>query len=206
MSCNPQIGPANLLELQRFKPRHAVTVASWVGDEAELFRLAPTTEPPLTAEKVIGWTSPVGRPYILVRVGQHVPYGYAELNPWRGSELHLWIGHVIVDPALRGKGIGGELTRLLVEKAFATGARRISLIVFPDNQPAIRSYVRAGFELCGDEYHRFGRRRHRMLRFERQCPRAETWSPTVQAQISLSEPRISPNLPNSPATLRYGRS
>ena len=46
-------------------------------------------------------------------------------------------------------------------------ASAIVLVVFPDNQPAIRCYERAGFSVQRKEVHRFrSRQRHRMLRME----------------------------------------
>jgi len=171
--------------LCRFDPAFAALVVSWVPDAGDLFKLTPTTPPPLTAEKVIGWTRAGGNPLVLVRGDSAIPCAYAELNPMRTNEEHLWIGHVVVDPAMRGQGIGRTFVRKLVECGFQTlGAERISLIVLPGNEPAIRCYQAAGFELRAEEYHRFGaaRRRCRMLRFELDRPRPAGSPPPVSGQ------------------------
>ncbi len=131
--------------------------------------LTPTTRPPLTATKVVAWTRAPDRAFLLFEAHRNEPCGYAEVNAMCVNEEHMWIGHVLLDPRVRGRGMGTAFTRLLVDAAFnSLGAERLSLIVFPHNEAAIRSYLRAGFTLRGDEYHRFGRvgRRYRMLRFE----------------------------------------
>jgi RimJ/RimL family protein N-acetyltransferase len=161
------------LHLRPFDACFAATVASWVRSDAELFALTPTTPPPLTAEKVIAWTGGPDRAFLLFDVSVGRPLGYAELNSMRLNDEHLWMGHVLLDPALRGRGIGSRFVDLLVEMAFGTlSAERLSLIVFPENKAAVRCYERAGFALRGDEFHRFGpaRRRYRMLRYE--CDRS----------------------------------
>lgn len=158
-------GPFRLV---RFDPQFAPRVAAWVSSPGELFHLTPTTPPPLTAEKVLAWCRPTDHPFMLMPRGSDCPCGYAELNPMRWHPDQFWIGHVILDPATRGQGVGTQFMELLADMGFETlGAQRLLLIVFPDNEPAIACYRRTGFELCGQEHHRFGphRRRYRMLRF-----------------------------------------
>ncbi len=132
-------------ELQPFRREHAALVASWVRDDDELFWLAPQTSPPVTPDKVIGWTAQRGRPMLFRPSPGPGPIGYAELNDMPGQSGELWIGHFILDPARRGRGLGGEMLRLLLAQAFGPlGAFRVALIVFPDNHPAIRCYESGG--------------------------------------------------------------
>ncbi|MBI4578825.1 MAG: GNAT family N-acetyltransferase, partial [Planctomycetes bacterium] len=94
------------------------------------------------------------------------PAGYLELNPMPADYGHYWIGHCVVDPQLRGAGLGRHLVRLSLDFAFrGLDARRVSLVVFPDNTSAIRCYRRAGFIDAGDQYKYFANtgRQHRML-------------------------------------------
>jgi len=101
--------------------------------------------------------------------GGELPLGYAELNPMRSDSRHFWLGHVVLDPKRRGQGQGKRFVQMLLRWARAElSARRISLVVFPDNQAAAACYLKAGFSLRGEEYHRFApdRPRHRLLRFE----------------------------------------
>ena len=163
------------LTLVRFDPSHAPHVAAWVETDQELHWLAPSTPPPLTAEKVIAWKHPGGTALVAVEPASRFhqslgaePVGYAELNPMKGdANRHLWIGHVVVAPQLRGGGIGRAFVRSLLAYAFGTlAANRITLVVFPENRSAIRCYQSVGFAIVQKERHRFGQSttRHKLLR------------------------------------------
>ena len=157
------------MRLTRFRVWHAPIVARWVKSEQQLLWLAPSTPPPLTAEKIVAWTRPGGEAFVLAMGRDHAVVGYGELNPMRGGRGHLWLGHVIVRPDLRGRGVGTLLSRALLSEAFERhGAERVSLIVFPDNLAALRCYRRAGFITAGEEYHQFGDAgcTHKLLRLE----------------------------------------
>ena len=53
---------------------------------------------------------------------------------------------VVLDPALRGKGMGKTMLKLAVEYAFsATKAEAVRLSVFPENIPAMKCYESVGF-------------------------------------------------------------
>ncbi|MFH0980036.1 MAG: GNAT family N-acetyltransferase [Planctomycetota bacterium] len=150
--------PSATLHLRRFLPHYAGTVAGWVADDRELFWVAPSTESPLTAEKVLGWTQDRGSPLVISATEDETPIGYAELNPLRKRPDHCWIGHVIIAPNWRGRGFGAAFMRLVLEHAFhELHAARVSLIVFPDNCQAVRCYVNAGFTIHDEQYHNFGR-------------------------------------------------
>lgn len=155
--------------LEPFKPLFASTVASWVRSAQELFWLAPSSPHPLTAAKVASWTRNRGEAFLLYAPLDAMPCGYGELNPMRDDPTHLWLGHLIVDSQKRGKGIGRELTLALAARAFSRAdTRKLSLVVFPENVPAIRCYERLGFRLRGEEFQAFQgqSQRHRLLRFE----------------------------------------
>ena len=157
------------LRLRSFEPGDAAIVAAWVYSQEELHWLAPSTSWPLTAAKVLTWPKPRGRALLLVHEGDPDPLGYCELNPMGGNDAQIWLGHVIIRPDARRRGIGKDFVRLQVEYAFHDlGARTVSLIVFPDNAPAVACYRRTGFIPVGEEYHSFmqGSPRERMLRFE----------------------------------------
>jgi ribosomal protein S18 acetylase RimI-like enzyme len=53
---------------------------------------------------------------------------------------------VVVDPALRGRGIGESLCRAAIEAAAASGVTEIDLTSSPSREAANRLYVRLGFE------------------------------------------------------------
>ena len=164
-----EVGTIQATQLRAFDPRCAGLVVSWVRTPQELFHLAPKTAPPLTVAKVLGWRRPQGQPLLLWPAEGELPLGYAELNPMKSDSRHLWLGHVVLDPRCRGKGEGRRFVQALLRWGEEElGARRVSLVVFPDNQAAVACYLKAGFSLRGDEYHRFepDGPRHRLLRFE----------------------------------------
>jgi RimJ/RimL family protein N-acetyltransferase len=196
-----RVEDANPLVVRLFEARFAPVVASWVRDDAELFQLTPTTPPPLTPAKVLAWVRPNGRAYLGFAGRQQAPCLYGELNPMRTNDEHLWIGHVLADPQWRGRGLGQAFVRRLVESAFGEFfAERISLIVFPDNAPAIRCYERVGFTLSGDEHHRFGpqQRPYRMLRYEIDRPRPPAVAPPAAGADAQTRPRNAQSSPRTP--------
>ncbi len=58
-----------------------------------------------------------------------------------------WIEDVVVDDAGRGKGIGGMLTRAMVDRAGELGCTTVDLTSRPSREAANRLYVREGFEV-----------------------------------------------------------
>lgn len=161
------------LAMRPFKSDDAVEIARWVTTVDELHWLAPSTPHPLTAEKVERWRQPKGNAFVLARGDDPAPVAYAELNPMRAQPNHLWVGHAIVRPAERGKGVGQTLVRGLIDQAFHKGtANQISLVVFPSNTAAIACYCHAGFSIVNEEFYRFGGagRKHRLMRLEIRKP------------------------------------
>jgi len=157
------------LVIRPFDQAYAGAVAAWVRTEEELRSLAPSTTAPLTAEKVAAWQRATTRAFLMFLNDDRTPAGYAELNRMGNDPHHWWLGHIVLDPVIRGRGIGGRFVSRLASLATdGFGARRLSLIVCPDNAQAMRCYERVGFHLISDEYHRFGTppRRQRMLRYE----------------------------------------
>ena len=162
----PVLAQDDRLALRPFDARWAGLVAGWVRNDAELFWIAPKTPAPITPEKVLGWS--VDRDYsrVVCAHGTALPVAYGELHYMPASRTHLWLGHLLVSPACRGKGVGGRLTRLLLIEAFEVQrARRVSLIVFPTNVVAIRCYQRAGLIYLGEQKRFFETtgRYHRMI-------------------------------------------
>lgn len=165
-NAEPRLGPWRLWP---FAPHHAPAIATWVSTDAQLRWLAPTTVPPLTAEKVTAWKRPHGWAYVLSTEAGADPLGYGELNPMKNDPRHYWLGHVVVNPARRRCGLGVWLVKSLLHQAYTSlGAVRVSLIVFPANEAALRCYRRAGLVEIGEEYHQFGKEgpHHRLIRFE----------------------------------------
>ena len=58
-----------------------------------------------------------------------------------------WIEDVVVDDAARGKGVGGALTRAMVDRAEELGCTTVDLTSRPTREAANRLYQREGFEV-----------------------------------------------------------
>jgi len=59
------------------------------------------------------------------------------------------VAQLVVDPVLRRRGLGRQLIVAAAERARAAGARRLTLIVSPGNEPARALYTRLGFTTIG---------------------------------------------------------
>ncbi len=59
--------------------------------------------------------------------------------------VRAWIEDVVVDEAVRGRGVGEALTREAVLRAVAGGARTVDLTSRPSREAANRLYRRVGF-------------------------------------------------------------
>lgn len=66
-----------------------------------------------------------------------------------------WIGDVVVDNLVRGKGIGEKLVREAISRAQSLGARYVDLSSRPARDAANRLYQRIGFEKRETNYYRY---------------------------------------------------
>lgn len=77
--------------------------------------------------------------------------GQAFCDPCPDADPPCWRLHSVETEAyLRGLGIATRLCRELCDEAVGTGARRMVLLVSPDNRPALRLYGRLGFRRSAD--------------------------------------------------------
>lgn len=153
--------------LRDFDSLVAALVATWARDASELFWLAPSTPPPLTADKVLNWQSSDVCAMLLQRDAALDPLGYLELNLMPAQTAHLWMGHCVIAPHHRGRGLGHMMVSMALEDAFANRkAESVSLVVFPDNVAAVECYRSVGFATVGEQFKDFRTtgRTHRMLR------------------------------------------
>ena len=151
--------------LRPFRQTDAPLVASWIGPD-EAYWLAPRSRAPLTVETVLAWGQAEGQRFVLV-TPDAVPVAYGEVNRLNFSPRTSWLGHLVVAPTQRRRGFGQRLARSLIDHAFDTGvARRVTLVVFPENAAAIACYRAVGMRADGFETHFFPhyRRRVRLLR------------------------------------------
>lgn len=61
--------------------------------------------------------------------------------------VRAWVEDVVVDQAVRGRGVGDALLRAAVELASQRGAQTLDLTSRPSREAANRLYLRAGFQL-----------------------------------------------------------
>lgn len=178
------------LVLSPFRPEHARVIVPWVKDAAALRLLAPSTSSPFTIEKLLAWHTPSVSAFVALRNGAVLPVAYGELNRVSGTVDRFWLGHVLVRPERRRAGLGTRFVGALADEAFTVRqATKVELIVFPENEAAIRCYRRVGFRLRGSEVHRFQEdgAAERMLRLEltRRRFAALTSASTRQGEVGV---------------------
>lgn len=66
-----------------------------------------------------------------------------------------WIEDVVVDDAARGTGVGGALTRAMVDRAGELGCTTVDLTSRPSREAANRLYLREGFEVRDTNVYRY---------------------------------------------------
>ena len=136
-------------QIECFEAAHAEPISRWVASDHALFLLAPMTHPPLTPGKVTAWSCHADESLVLVSSAIEV-LAYGVLNQMRLSERQRWIGHLVVAPEWRGRGVGRRFVLALLERTFAIrDVDSVSLVVCPWNGPAVRCYQQLGFEQIG---------------------------------------------------------
>lgn len=132
--------------LRRRRPEDLPAVVSWIPDAVALHRFAGSSlQWPLTAPALAGSAAADGvTAWVLDHEGEVA--GHVRMT-WNGPAVRF--GHVLVDPALRGRGLGRRLVVLALEQARAEGAERIDLVVVEGNDVAQRLYEALGFTLTG---------------------------------------------------------
>ena len=70
-----------------------------------------------------------------------------------------WIEDVVVDETASGKGIGGMLTRAMIDRADELGCTTVDLTSRPTRAAANRLYQREGFEIRDTNVYRYDLRK-----------------------------------------------
>jgi ribosomal protein S18 acetylase RimI-like enzyme len=63
------------------------------------------------------------------------------------TAVRAWIEDVVVDEAVRGRGVAAALVQAALDGAAARGVMTVDLTSRPDREAANRLYVRTGFEI-----------------------------------------------------------
>jgi ribosomal protein S18 acetylase RimI-like enzyme len=133
------------MELRGFEAGKAAVVAGWATSAQEVSLLSGRTAFPFPAELVGSWPKVADdvRSYLYYVGGE--PVGYGEL--WLDDdEDEIELARIIVRPGSRGRGIGTAFVKALLGPALEAGYSEVFLRVRPDNDVAIRTYRRVGFE------------------------------------------------------------
>src|SRR5258708_1665085 len=98
--------------LTPFVDSWADTVTSWIRNDRELLFLAPSTPAPISTQKVLNWGAERRRRLLLWL--DDTPAAYAELNEMPSHADQYWIGHFLLDPMHRGRGLGTYFAQALI--------------------------------------------------------------------------------------------
>ena len=132
------------MEIRPYNSSDADTILSWCGDEKAFYRWTAGVmgEYPITSKEF----SFVEAMDAFTAVEDDKPIGFFTLRRPDESVNVLRIGFVIVDPALRGKGLGKQMMKLGLDHAVNDmKADAVTLGVFENNLPAYYCYKAAGF-------------------------------------------------------------
>lgn len=133
-----------MLRLRPYTKADAPTILSWCTDEKGFYQWTAGVMGayPLTEERFAFVTTLM--PFTVFDENGIVGF-FTLRNPGESLD-ELRFGFVIIDPKLRGKGLGKEMLRLGLRFAFDVyGARKVSLGVFENNRAAYHCYRAAGF-------------------------------------------------------------
>ena len=127
---------------------------AWLNDP-EVARYLETGTFPTTNQdlekfyvKVTGSSSEVI--FAIADLKSHKHIGNVKLGPIHWVHRRAMFGILIGDKEFWSKGIGQEVTRLVVEYAFdRLNLHRVGLVVFEEHKSAVRCYEKVGFKVEG---------------------------------------------------------
>jgi RimJ/RimL family protein N-acetyltransferase len=134
-----------MIRLRPYKKEDADTIISWSQDERAFYQWSAGVmgDYPITKEE-FGFVDSL---IAFTAFDEDKTIGFFTLRNPGGNIDELRIGFVILNPELRGHGKGKEMLKLALKYAFEIyGAKRVSLGVFENNEPAYYCYKAAGFE------------------------------------------------------------
>ena len=140
-----------MLRLRPYKSSDAERIITWIKDyDAFSAWCADHLDWPLTEaslEKCRADFAGKEDRWLMTALDERgVPVGFLMMTKadYAANTIHL--GMIIVDPALRGRGVGTAFLRLVLAYARdILGMKRVTLRVFDHNAPARACYQRAGF-------------------------------------------------------------
>ena len=133
-----------MLGLRPYKTDDADTILSWCKNERAFYQWSAGImgKYPITREE-FGFVESL---MAFTAFDENGIVGFFTLRNPGGKTDELRIGFVIIDPARRGCGTGKEMLLLGLRYAFDIyGAKKVSLGVFENNEPAYYCYKAVGF-------------------------------------------------------------
>lgn len=138
------------MRLRTFLQDDFQTIKNWITDErTHAMWCANLIKFPLEKENFFSVIKDFGSrfgdsPFLVTEDnGNAVGFFFYSLNLETNEGM---LKFVMVNPAMRGKGIGAKVLSLAAKYAFdLTKAGSLQLNVFPENIPAVKCYKRAGF-------------------------------------------------------------
>lgn len=138
-----------MIHLENFAEQDFGRLIEWVDSEESLVQFAgPIFSYPLTPAQLSIYLQDPNRKAFKVRDNESGKIiGHAEL--YLTSEDSVKICRVLIgEENFRGKGLGRQIVRSLIDKAFQyTSVRRIELNVYDWNKQAIQCYLQEGFQI-----------------------------------------------------------
>lgn len=123
----------------------------------ELIPQLSSSNPPPTADEVAAMVASDASVVFVARDGEGGPIvGSLTLALFRiPTGVRAWIEDVVVDGAVRGRGVGEALTIHALDRARSAGARTVDLTSRPSREAANRLYQRVGFVERDTNVYRF---------------------------------------------------
>ena len=126
----------------------------WLNDPEVTKYLETGAFPTTMADLEKFYASVTGSPseviFAVVDRGTDEHIGNVKLGPINWVHRRSMFGIMIGDKRFWGKGVGEEVTRLMVEYGFQRlNLHRIGLVVFEEHESAVRCYQNVGFQLEG---------------------------------------------------------
>lgn len=122
---------------------HISQLRLWFKDSGQVLKWAgPSFDFPATDAEFHERLSAVGfTSFSLLHNDKLIGFGQYQLLP---PFMHL--GRIVINPRLRGTGLGSILLSLLIEQgALQDTVKKVSLFVYVNNPVAYKAYLRAGF-------------------------------------------------------------
>lgn len=138
-----------------------IEIVSEVTDDlvAAYERLTPqlsSSNPPPTREELEDIVAAAATDLFVATDDDGTILGTSTLATFRiPTARRAWIEDVVVDDAARGQGVGGMLTRAMVDRADELGCATVDLTSRPTREAANRLYLREGFEVRDTNVYRY---------------------------------------------------